>query len=184
VSDARTAKPSWNDVKAGLSNFDRAGLLGLLKDLHAASRDNQAFLHARLGLGADPLKPYKTVISRWVCPDVFKNQHVSVARAKKAMSDYKKAVGRPQGMAELSVFYCEEAFNLLSVCGMEDESYFAALVRMFGHALMLVAILPQAERATFLDRLDRLRSSANDIGWGVKEELESLWLEAIPGTEE
>ena len=39
-----------------LAQFDRAGLVGLFGDLHNLSRDNQAFLHARLGLGADSLR--------------------------------------------------------------------------------------------------------------------------------
>ena len=41
----------------------------------------------------------------------MKGQNVSVAKAKKAISDYKKATGLPQGVAELSVFYCEEALT-------------------------------------------------------------------------
>jgi hypothetical protein len=71
-------------------------------------------LHARLEIGCDPLKPYKNIISRWIHPDVTKRQDVSVARAKKAISDYKKAVGLSQGVCELLVFYCEEAASLLS----------------------------------------------------------------------
>ena len=74
---------SWNSVKAGLRDFDRTALLGLIQDLYAASKDNQAFLHARLNLGADPLKPYKAMISRSICPDIFKNEPWSVAKAKK-----------------------------------------------------------------------------------------------------
>jgi hypothetical protein len=56
--------PSWIDVKAKLADFDRAGLLTLVQDLYAASKDNQAFLHTRLHLGEDALKPYKATISR------------------------------------------------------------------------------------------------------------------------
>jgi hypothetical protein len=82
-------------VKAGLREFDRTALLGLLQDLYGASKENQAFLHARLNLGSNPLDPYKAAISRWICPDVFRNQPVSVAKAKKAISDYKKAIGYP-----------------------------------------------------------------------------------------
>ena len=67
---------SWSDVKIKLADFDRAGLTGLVQDLYAASKDNQAFLHARLGIGEDPLKPYKASISRWVCPDVMRNQDI------------------------------------------------------------------------------------------------------------
>lgn len=74
--------PSWSDVKTKLVDFDRAGLLDLLQDLYSANKDNQAFLHARLSLGDDVLKPYKVTIDRWLWPDVFKNQDTSVAKAK------------------------------------------------------------------------------------------------------
>jgi hypothetical protein len=58
------SQPTWVDVKAKLANFDRTGLLSLVQDLYAAHKDNQAFLHARLGLGEDILKPYKQTIDR------------------------------------------------------------------------------------------------------------------------
>ena len=53
--------PSWSDVRTKLADFDRAGLLGLLQDLYTANKDNQAFVHARLSLGDDVLKPYKAI---------------------------------------------------------------------------------------------------------------------------
>jgi len=65
-------KPGWSDVKARLASFNRAELLALIQGLYAASRDNQAFLHARLDLGSDPIAPYRETISRWVYPDVYK----------------------------------------------------------------------------------------------------------------
>jgi hypothetical protein len=48
---------TWNDVKAELLQFDRTGLLGLLKDLYALRPENRAFLAARFGIGRDPLAP-------------------------------------------------------------------------------------------------------------------------------
>jgi hypothetical protein len=39
--------PNWSDVKVKLANFDRTGLIGLIQDLHAANKDNQAFLHVQ-----------------------------------------------------------------------------------------------------------------------------------------
>ena len=170
--------PSWNDVKAKLARFDRAGLVGLLRDLHAVSRDNQAFLHSRLGLGADPLAAYKRTISRWICPDLSRGQDVSVAKAKKAISDYKKAIGLPEGVAELLVFYCEGAARLLAECSMDDEGYFAALARMFDQALVTVMALPLTEQKTMLNRLDAVRR-AIDVGWGVKEAMDDLWAEHV-----
>ena len=172
---SNNTSPTWNDVKTALTDFDRARLRGLVQDLYTASKDNQAFLHARLGLGHDQLQPFKASISNWICPDIMKNQSISVSKAKKAIADYKKAIGRPEGMAELSIFYCEEALGFLDSCSMEDESYFAALIRMYERSLEFVLSLPPDERATYLERLDKLRSRGRHIGWGVEEEFNSLW---------
>ena len=88
------------DLKRQLVDLDRPALLGLIQYLYAASKNKQVFLHARFALSEDVLKPYKATIDRWVCPDVMRNQDISVAKAKKAISDYKKAIGRPEGRAE------------------------------------------------------------------------------------
>ena len=87
MTNDKNHSPTWIDVKAALLNFDRAGLLGLVQDLYAGSKSNQAFLHARLGLGDDQLKPYKATISESICPDLMRGQPVSVSKAKKAISD-------------------------------------------------------------------------------------------------
>jgi len=86
-------------------------LLGLVQDLYNAHKDNQTFLHARFGVGEDALQPYKQTIERWISPDVFnkKQQDISVAKAKQAISDYKKAVGEPAGLGELMVFLATSA---------------------------------------------------------------------------
>jgi hypothetical protein len=178
VVRSKNTSPTWSDVKTALLDFDRAGLRGLVQDLYTASKDNQAFLHARLGLGHDQLQPFKASISRWISPDLMKGQPVSVSKAKKAIADYKKAIGRPDGIAELSIFYCEEAFGFLESCSMEDEGYFAALIRMYERSLEIVSSLPPAERTTYLERLDKLRSRGRSVGWAVEEEFNSLWYAA------
>jgi len=60
----KNSTPSWRDVKTNLADYDRIGLIGLVQDLYAASKDNQALLHARFALDSDVLKPYMTVIAR------------------------------------------------------------------------------------------------------------------------
>ena len=175
VPNEKRASPTWIDVRAALLRFNRAGLQGLVHDLYATSKDNQAFLHARLGLGADRLKAYKANISRSICPDLIRNQPISISGAKKAIADYKKAIGRPEGLAELSIFYCEEALSFLESCSMEDETYFVALIRMYDRSLQFALNLTPAERGSFVDRLDKLRARAKHVGWGVGDEFNSLW---------
>lgn len=169
--------PSGSDVKTKLADFDRAGLLGLVQHLYAASKDNKAFLHARFGLGDDVLKPYKTTIDRWLWPDVFKKQDTSVAKAKKAIADYKKAVGQPDGLAELIVFYCERAAGFSNDIGLQDEGYFDALVRMFEQALKVIAALPNTARPALLARLDDVRRISHNFGYGVGDDMGDLLAE-------
>jgi hypothetical protein len=178
VAKNKSVSPTWADVKAFLLRFDRAGLQGLVRDLYTASEDNQAFLHARLGLGSDQLGPYKATISRWINPDLMKSQTVSVSKAKKAIADYDKAIGRPEGLAELSIFFCEEAIGFVESCSFESEKYFMALIRMYDRAVNCVLNLPLAERRAYVERLDKLRSRAHNVGWGVEDELNELWHDA------
>jgi hypothetical protein len=171
------SKPSWSDVKAKLADFDRQGLIGLVRDLYAASKDNQAFLHTRLHHCEDVLEPYKAAVDRWLWPDVFKNQDASVAKAKKAITDYKKASGTADGLAELMVFYCERASGFGCDVGLDDETYLSALVRMFEQALKAVATLPETQRPALWTRLQKVRDRSHDIGYGVGEDMEALLTE-------
>jgi hypothetical protein len=171
------SQPTWIDVKAKLTSFDRTGLLGLVQDLYAAHKDNQTFLHTRLGLGEDLLKPYQQTIERWLSPDVFRNQNTSVAKAKQALANYKKAVGEPAGLAELMVFYCERAAGFCSEFGNDDESYLSALVRTFEQALAIAITLPDNSREDLLARLDRVRNIGHKLGYGVGDSMDDILAE-------
>ena len=169
--------PAWADVKARLTDLDRAGWLSLLQDLYAASKDNQAFLHARLHLGDNVLEPYKATLDRWLWPNVFKSQDTSVAKAKKAIADYKKASGAADGLAELMVFYCERATGFSCDVGMDDETYLGAVVRMFEQAVKAVSSLPPAQQDLLWVRLEVVRDRSRAIGYGVADNIAELFTE-------
>ena len=173
----KKANPSWIDVKAKLADFDRFSLFGLVQGLYAASKDNQAFLHARLHLGEDVLKPYKAAIDRWLWPNVLQQQYTSVAKAKKAITDYKKASGTADGLVELMVFYCEQAAGFSADVALDDEGYLSALVRMFGHALKAILALPPEQRGALRARLDAVRSACDGMGYGVRDDMDALLAE-------
>jgi hypothetical protein len=168
------SQPTWTDVKAKLADFDRVALLGLIQSLYATHKENQTFLHARFGLAEDVLEPYKKTIDRWVWPDVFRRQDTSVSQAKRAISDYKKAVGDPEGLAELMVFYCERSAGFSSDIASDDEGYFNALVRMFEQALKAANGLSPERRDELMTRLDRVRDISHKIGYGVGDDMDFL----------
>jgi hypothetical protein len=167
-------QPTWTDVKAKLAAFDRTALLDLLHHLYAAHKDNQAFLHARFGLGEDVLEPYKKTIDRWLWPDPFRNQDTSVSKAKQAISHYKRAVGDAAGVAELMVFYCEQAAGYCQDIGYQEEGFFDALVRMFEQALKSAKTLPADSRDSLIVRLNRVREISHAFGYGVGDSMDHL----------
>jgi len=164
----------WTDVKAKLADLDRTNLMGLVQDLYAAHKDNQTFLHTRFGLGGDVLKPYKEKLDRWLWPDVLRNQDISVAKAKQAISSYRKAVGEPAGLAELMVSFCESAAGFSNDVGYQDEGYFDALVKMFEQALKATCQLSAGDRDALIARLDRVRTISHNFGYGVGDDMDDL----------
>jgi hypothetical protein len=70
--------------------------------------------------------------------------------------------------------------GFLESCSMEGESYFVALIRIYERSLEFVLSLPPAERASYLERLEKLRSRGRHVGWGVQDELNRLWYAAAP----
>jgi hypothetical protein len=104
---------------------------------------------------------------------------VSASKVKKAIANYRKANGQPEGMAELCIFYCEEAARLVRDCGLEDEAYYAARVRMFEQALSQTANLQPVVRDNLLLRLDAVRGSLRGVGWGVSDAVSEIWLDQV-----
>jgi len=94
--------------------------------------------------------------------------------AKQAISSYKRAVGEPAGLAELMVFFCEQAAGFCNDVGYQEESYFSALVRMFEQALTLTHRLPANTRDALLARLDRVRNISHKFGYGVGDDIDSI----------
>lgn len=116
-------------------------------------------------------------IDRWLWPDVFKNQDTSVAKAKKPITDYKKAAGQAEGLAEIMVFNCERAAGFSMEVDLQDEDYFNALVRMFEQALKTVASLAAPKRPPLWDRLDTVRRTSDNFGYSVGDDMDDLLAE-------
>jgi hypothetical protein len=89
----------------------------------------------------------------------------------------RRFAGRPEGLAELMVFYCERASDFSNAFGFADEAYFNALVKMFEQALKSVATLPTNQRDALLDRLGDVRSISHNFGYGVGDEMDILLVE-------
>lgn len=167
----------WGDIKNQIGDLDKAQLLGLLKDLHAASKEAQLFLHARYSVGGDVLAPYKATISQWINPR-SSSKPLSVAKAKAAITAYKKASGSLIGLAELKVFYCEEVFVFLGLDTVDNEAFYDSLGVMFAQALAAINKLPEADREPYIKRMWEVRLKGHEVGWGVWDDFDGAWEDA------
>ena len=174
------AGASWSDVKRKVTKLDAPQLINLVADLYRLSKENQAFLHARLAVVEDPLESYKKIVDECMYPDVHKNKPIQIARAKKAISDYSKAVGDALGEAELMTFFVEQGNALTIDYGDIDEEFYAALNLMYRRALDKVCSLPDASQDAFKVRLEAIMRSSAHIGWGYQDELRADYFRAFP----
>ncbi len=88
----------------------------------------------------------------------------------------KRAVGQPEGLAELMVFYCERAAGFSKEYGLQDGGCFDGLIRMFEQALKGSVTLPDRQRDAMLNRLDAVRRTSHNFGYGVGYELDDLFV--------
>ena len=171
----RPTSPTWTTLKARLTGLTQEQLLALVGDLYRANAENRAFLHTRFELGDDPLAAYRKTIERWACPDVYRGQRPSVAKARKAVTDYRHAIGRPEGLAELMTLYCEQASMFAADVAGDDEGFLDALARMFENALKTIRGLDAEHRVPLLDRLRVVRDRSRQFGYGAGDAIEELW---------
>lgn len=183
MAKRKSSSATWSDVKPAVVNLDQEQLLRLVADLYRFSKENRAFLHARFGVGDDPLAPYKKTIDECMYPDVRKNKPIQISKAKKAISSYSKAVGDPLGETELMVFFVECGNSFTVDFGDIDEGFYDALNRVYQRAIEKVLSLPEDHQQEFQDRLRDIVTSSSGIGWGYHDMLCHDYYSAFPEEE-
>jgi hypothetical protein len=166
---------TWKDIKSELKELTPDDFLGVLADLYDLDEDNRRFLHARYARSDESLKSYKDIIRKAVCPTLDKGQDLKLSAGRKAISDYRKAVGHPKDMLELMVYYVECGNEFTLTYGDIDEPFYNSLVSMFND---IVSRLMKAQDEyllhLFLPRLQNVVRKANDIGWGYYDAIADL----------
>jgi hypothetical protein len=103
-------------------------------------------------------------------------------QSQAGISDYKKALGDPEGWPRM-VFYCERAAGFSKGVSHDDAGYFDALARMFEQSLKITNTLAGNARRGLLTKLDRVRNISHELGYGVGDEMDVLLSEFVPAFE-
>jgi hypothetical protein len=173
------SKITWQDVKNILIKKGNRELLKLIGDLYSLNNKNKTFVHAKYSL-IDPLKPYKEIILKSLYPDPMNNEQLSLGTGRKAISEYKKAVGDAIGVLELSIYYIESGHRFTLEYGDIDEQFYDSLESMFAKVLKILTQFDQTVIDKYFPRLLSLTEEVSGIGWGYYDNLMSELEEAFP----
>jgi hypothetical protein len=172
-------KTTWKDVKAVLSEKDKAELLKLIADLYSSSSENRSFIQSRYSVGGESLEPYRSIISESLYPDVYKDRPIRLSVGKKAIADYFKATKDKAGQLELMVHYLECGNEFTVEFGDMDERFYASLESMFDRILKALRTEPTDVQAPYITRLESVVSSARNIGWGYYDYISDIFEEFV-----
>ena len=163
----KSTKPaSWSNVKASLGSLDRAGLVGIIRDLYEASRANRRFLNARFVPAAAALDEYRDLVQAAVFPDPFSQRPIRLRDAAAAITDYKRSTGDLVGVVDLLLTFAEAGTEQAADLGYGDDAYFGTLERQVNAAVSMLEALPAESRIESEARLIRLGEYVTKIGWG------------------
>jgi hypothetical protein len=165
---------SWSNVKASLSSMDRAGLVGVIRDLYDASTANRRFLHARFVPAAATLDEYRDLVHKAVFPDPFSQRPIRLRDAAAAITDYKRSTGDPVGVVDLLLTFVEAGTDQAADLGYGDESYFSTLERKLAEAVSMLDALPDEALGNAAARFSRLAEYQDQIGWGYGDYLADI----------
>lgn len=174
-------KADWSSVKSALSDFDRESLLALIRDIHALSPGNKQFLQARFKLERDPVAYSKRLIAECMCPDP--DRPVQISKAKKAISNYRKAANDMIGEIDLMVHFVECGNQFTLEYGDIDEPFYDSLVGLYVRAIAAVLRQPSSRQEPFRKRLLEVARSSEGIGWGYHDGLCDAYYSAFPEPE-
>lgn len=178
TKQARSA--SWKNVKTVLSQQSMPELLQLIKDLYDLRSEVKDFLHARFLTSEKTLAPYKKTIQQSLSPDVIHGEDITLARGRKAISDYKKATNDPMGTLELMVYYVECGTQFTLDYGDIDEAFYASLESMFTQIVKRLQHSDQDTIDRFLPCLQGIVRQARGIGWGYYDAIAETLEAAFP----
>jgi hypothetical protein len=157
---------TWAAVKVGLDRMDRAGLLGVIRDLYEAAELNRRFLHARFVAAAPVLDEYRRLVRGAVFPDPFSQRPIRLRDGTTTITEYKRATGDLAGTVDLMLEFVEAGTEQAADLGYGDDAYFAGLERKVKEVVQSLDALPESDRHTATARLIKLGEYQGTIGWG------------------
>ena len=162
---------SWSSLASKIESLPQNDLAALIKDLYDLSSDNRDFVTARIlasgnAAGSIVLDGYRERVEKAFYPMRGGFRRPKLTDGRKAISDYRKAVGDNAGLAELMITYVESGVRFTNEFGEIDEGFYNSIEAVMENLCKL--LLAEGKELYFRleERIRSLRDDTSHIGWG------------------
>lgn len=165
------------EVKKKLSRLSQKELIALIAKLYKTSPDAANMLNVEFGDASyadELLEESKRKIQKIFFPE--RGMAVpSLSKAKKIISDFKKASDSFDGIIELKVFYAECVSTFGDDYGDMPESFYDSLESVYEDIVIgLNKMNDESLFAKYYERLKTIAGSTENLGYGIAEVLQSF----------
>ncbi|MGB8352709.1 MAG: hypothetical protein WCD79_02380 [Chthoniobacteraceae bacterium] len=169
---------SWSVVRKHLATWDKAALIGLVKDIYEAAGTNRDFIQARCNAeeGDVSLANYKKRVVDQFYP-ARGEAKLKLGEARKAIREYHKATGNIPGTIELLLTFSEAGAKFTNDFGDIDDRFYGSLCSAMDELADLIISEGEEAWGAVSTRMEKLANSTNGIGWGYGDYVGDVFVE-------
>lgn len=179
VPQAKTTS-EWREVKIELEKESHKNLVTLIKALYDRSEQNRHFIQAHIFEGHVTTEAYKRTITNAIYLDTNdRNAHIEFSKARKAISDFKKANGDAKCVLDLMIHYVEVGTEQTKGLCIDYGEYYESLESMFNSIIKRLMGQDTQYADFFRPRLERIIKNSTRTGYGYQEAIQDMFHEAF-----
>ncbi len=164
-------------LKKRLDAISRQEVVDLVCRLYQSCPDASNMLNAEFN-GATFVKDFLEKSKEQIRNEFFKTRAMSfpsLSKAKKAISEFKKASKDPKDTVEVTLYYAECLAEFIAGNGDSPESFYDSLESVFGFVVKLLNKVDSEELfKTFYSRMELVVKAVENAGYGIDAQLEDI----------
>ena len=179
VTKSKTTS-EWRKVKIKLEKKSHTDLIKMIKALYDRSDNNKNFIKASISEGLAIIEPYKNIISDAIYLDTNdRYSEIEFSKARKAISDFKKANSDAKCVLDLMIHYVEVGtYQTNGIC-IDYAQYYDSLESMFKSIIKRLLNQDKEYANHFRPRLEAIIMNSSHAGWAYGETIEEMYNEAF-----
>jgi len=171
----------WSEVKIKLEKKNHKDLMKLIKALYDRSKNNKNFIKASISDGQESIQTFKHVITDAIYLDTNdQNCEIEFSKARKAISDFKKANGDAKCVLDLMIHYVEVGTDQTNGICIDYGEYYDSLESMFSSIIKRLTSQDKKYANYFRLRLEAVINNSTKAGYGYGETIKEMFYKAFP----